>query len=282
MESELTQLRDRAEESRKSLERMETLRRENDEIRQRSAGREPEPLGRGKTRAVAVSAEEDTKRKWKMTAGRRADQNRCEDQSGNTDRNRRADQNWGADQNRCEDQSGNADRTGTTFQAVKAAGAGAVVLISRLMQLASAFLMAAMTAVMLRSFWKYGQGLGDIRYVLEERNYALALYAGFAGVSLFMGFIWFFWILSRKGAGGGIRMKKYDIGRGFLPFLLCMAVVVAAGAVLLKFPKDAVIWNGHLKGAYAALEAVCVHRNGLFFSSVLGAVLSFIRKLLRV
>lgn len=212
MEGELSRLRTRAEESRKSLERMETLRREHDDTRQEQAGYPGED----------------------------------------------------------------------PYQTMRAAGAGIVVLLSRLMQLASAFLMAAMTVVMMRSFWDHGQTLGDIRYVAEEHNYGLAVYAGFAGIAIFMGFIWCLWILSKKGAGGGVRMKKYDVGRGFLPFLFCMVVVVAAGTLLLKIPGDAQIWSGHLKGAYAAIKAVYAHRNGLFFCSVSGAVLSFIRKLLRV
>lgn len=173
-----------------------------------------------------------------------------------------------------------ADRD--TYGKFKAAGAGVVVLCSRLMQLGSAFLMAVMTTVMLRSFWEHGQALGDIRYVIAEHNYGLAAYAGFAGVTLFMGVLWCFWILSRKGAGGGIRLKKYDTGRGFLPFLFCMAAVIGAGLLRLKLPADATIWNGHLMGLRAALEAVYDHRNGLFFCSGLGAVLSFVRKLLRV
>lgn len=238
MESELGQLRSRAEESRKSLERMEALRSETDVMRQEIAG-DGIRTGKRYTESFAQTSTES-----------------C------TERH--------------------TDRGGDAFQAVKAAGAGAIVLTSRLMQMGSAFLMAAMTAVMALSFWDHGQNLGDIRYVVAERNYGLAIYAGFAGTVLFMGFIWCLWILSRKGAGGGIRMKKYDVGRGFLPFLFCMAVVVAAGVLLLKLPAEAAVWDGHLKGAYAALEAVYAHRNGLFFCSAAGAVLSFIRKLLRV
>ncbi len=34
-------------------------------------------------------------------------------------------------------------------------------------------------------------------------------------------------------------MKKYDTGRGFVPFLLCMAAVVAAAVVLPEIPAEA-------------------------------------------
>lgn len=226
LENELGKLRGHAEESSKSLKRMETGRREYEE---------PE-------------------------RERRSAQDGAQGRTG--DRTR--------------------DRNDRTCKTLAAAGTGTVILVSRLMQLVSAVLMAAMTVVMASSFWEHGQTLGDIRYVMEESNYGLALYTGFAGVSLFMGLVWCLWILSRKGAGGGIRMKTYDTGRGFLPFLICAVIIVSTGILILKVPDDATMWRGSFTGVRAALEAVYAHRNGLFFCSGLGAVLSFIRKLLRV
>lgn len=246
METELGQLKSRTEISNKSLERMESERRVWEKAERRSYRDGDDRRSRGADRDAARDAE------WSAAPERSAAPE------------------WSTAPER------------DTYGKLKAAGAGVVVLCSRLMQLGSALLMAAMTAVMLRSFWEHGQALGDIRYVIAEHNYGLAAYAGVAGVTLFMGVLWCFWILSRKGAGGGIRLKKYDTGRGFLPFLLCMAVVIGAGMLRLKLPADAIIWNGHLMGLRAALEAVYDHRNGLFFCSGLGAVLSFVRKLLRV
>lgn len=165
--------------------------------------------------------------------------------------------------------------------AVKGVAAVAVIT-SRLMQLASFLLMAAMTLVMAQSFWEHGQALGDIRLVAATHNYGLALYAGFAGAALVSGAVWSLWILSRKGAGGGVRMKKYDTGRGFLPFLLCMAVIVLAAFLPSQIPGEAESWKGMEKGVLAVLEAVNSQRGLLLSCSGAGAVLSLVRKLLRV
>ncbi|MCQ5388273.1 zinc ribbon domain-containing protein [Hungatella hathewayi] len=158
----------------------------------------------------------------------------------------------------------------------------AAVMIARVMQLVSFFLMAGMVFIMAKSFWEHGQALGDIRLMAAEANYGMALYVGFAGITLFMGLIWCLWIPSKKGAGGGVRMKKYDTGRGFLPFLLCMAAVAAASVILPRIPAGEEAWKGLAAGAAAALEAVNAHRGTLFLSSTAGAVLSLVRKMLRV
>ena len=158
----------------------------------------------------------------------------------------------------------------------------AAVMMARVMQLVSFFLMAGMVFIMAKSFWEHGQALGDIRLMAAEANYGMALYVGFAGITLFMGLIWCLWIPSKKGAGGGVRMKKYDTGRGFLPFLLCMAAVAAASVLLPRIPAGEEAWKGLAAGAAAALEAVNAHRGTLFLSSTAGAVLSLVRKMLRV
>lgn len=175
------------------------------------------------------------------------------------------------------------DKDGVSFgDAVVKSMVTATVIISRVMQLASFLLMAGMVFLMAQSFWEHGQALGDIRFMAAESNYGMALYVGFAGITLFMGLIWCLWIPSKTGAGGGVRMKKYDTGRGFVPFLLCMAAVVAAAVVLPEIPAEAEAWKGMAKGAAAAMEAVNSHRDILFLGSTAGAVLSLVRKLLRV
>lgn len=165
--------------------------------------------------------------------------------------------------------------------AVKGVAATAVI-VSRLMQTASFLLMACMVVVMAQSFWDHGQELGDIRFIVEEANYGMALYVGAAGITLFMGLVWCLWILSKKGAGGGVRLKKYDTGRGLLPFLISMAAVVAAGIILPFIPLEAEAWRGLASGAKMAAEAVDSQRNLLFLCSAAGAVLSLVRKTLRV
>ena len=175
------------------------------------------------------------------------------------------------------------DKDGVSFgDVVVKSMVTATVIISRVMQLASFLLMAGMVFLMAQSFWEHGQALGDIRFMVAESNYGMALYVGFAGITLFMGLIWCLWIPSKTGAGGGVRMKKYDTGRGFVPFLLCMAAVVAAAVVLPEIPAEAEAWKGMAKGAAAAMEAVNSHRDILFLGSTAGAVLSLVRKLFRV
>lgn len=175
------------------------------------------------------------------------------------------------------------DKDGVSFgDVVVKSMVTATVIISRVMQLASFLLMAGMVFLMAQSFWEHGQALGDIRFMAAESNYGMALYVGFAGITLFMGLIWCLWIPSKTGAGGGVRMKKYDTGRGFVPFLLCMAAVVAAAVILPEIPAEAEAWKGMANGAAAAMEAVNSHRDILFLGSTAGAVLSLVRKLLRV
>lgn len=175
------------------------------------------------------------------------------------------------------------DFEGSGFGETVAKGAvGIVVLLSRLMQFASTVLMACLVLTMAQSFWKHGQGLGDIRLAVEERNYGLAFYVGFAGITLFMGLIWCLWILSRKGAGGGVRMKKYDTGRGFLPFLICITAIILSGIIEKQIPIEPETWKGIGIGVTAALEAVNGQWEILLFCSAAGAVLSLVRKMMRV
>lgn len=182
-----------------------------------------------------------------------------------------------------EEEPVNRDSIARTLGEAAAKGVtGTIVLSSRLMQLVSALLMAGMVLLMGVSFWEHGQGMGDIRFLMEEANYELAVYVGFAGVSLFLGLIWSLWILSRKGAGGGVRMKKYDTGRGFLPFLICFGVVFSAGILLPQIPQEAEAWRHTVNGVRAAAEAIVAYRRTLLVCCGLGALLSLIRKILRV
>lgn len=170
-----------------------------------------------------------------------------------------------------------------TVQTTAAKGAvTTVVLAARVMQLISCLLMAGMTAIMAWEFTARGRGMGDISRMISDRNYGMALYVGAAGAALFMGAVWTLWILSRKAAGGNVRLKTYDTGRGFIPFILCLAAVIASGPARLLIPGEPDAWRGLAAGAAAAADAVYAKHSILFFSSAAGVLLSFIRKLLRV
>lgn len=180
---------------------------------------------------------------------------------------------------------GEQDRTSftdTMGHVVSKGGETLIVTVSRLLQLVSFILMAAMVWVMAFSYWQHGQNLGELRFMVQEQNFGLALYVGVAGLTLLMGLFWCLWILTKKGAGGGVRLKRYDTGRGFLPFLLCILAVLAAAFLLPRFPQQEQLWRGMVKGAKAALSAVYDRRSELFFFSGLGAALSLVRKILSV
>lgn len=177
------------------------------------------------------------------------------------------------------------DDRGRGIDLGKAAAKGAVgmiVLASRLMQIFCCFLMVSMVFRLARSLWLHQEGLGLLANIVGERNYGLAVYVGFSGVTLFMGAVWCLWILTRKAAGGGVRLKTYDTGRGFLPFLICLAAVTAAGIAEPLIPSVAGTAEEILKGMRAALAAVNACHGTIVSGSLLGAALSLVRKLLRV
>lgn len=77
-------------------------------------------------------------------------------------------------------------------------------------------------------------------------------------------------------------MKKYDTGRGLLPFLICFAAAYFAGILLPQIPQEAEAWRHTANGVRAAAEAIVVYRRTLLVCCGLGAFLSLIRKILRV
>lgn len=199
-------------------------------------------------------------------------------------RKRRENRSRTGNRNAGEETAGRAlERSGTSPGEAAAAGvAGVVVLMARTMQIVCCFLMAGMVWAAGRAFWYGGSGLGNVETMITDRNIGLAFYVGFAGVSLLMGVIWCFWILSGKSAGGQLRLKKYDTGRGFLPFLFCGLVVFASGPAAVLIEQVPGILPGMAAGIRATFEAVNANREILLFASALGAGLSLIRKMLRV
>lgn len=118
--------------------------------------------------------------------------------------------------------------------------------------------------------------------ILDERNYALALYLASAGAVVFFGMIWTLWIMSRKGAGGEVRMKTYDTGRGFLPFLLCLGAVCVVTRLSGLVPEDGEMWHGMAKAVSAIVIAVQEESRQLMLVSTAGVIFSLIRKILHV
>lgn len=158
----------------------------------------------------------------------------------------------------------------------------AIVGFSRFLQLASAVLMALLTVMSAFSFWQNRDGLGGVMTVVDERNYALALYLASAAGVIFLGIVWTLWIMSRKGAGGEVRMKTYDTGRGLIPFLLCLGAVYAVTRLSGLVPEDPAMWHGMAKAVAAGVTAVQMESRQMMLVSLAGAGLSLIRRLLRV
>ena len=166
---------------------------------------------------------------------------------------------------------------------VTAAGVtGVVVLMARVMQAASFLLMAGITWANAKAFRYGGDALGYIGTMITEENYGLGLYVGIGVFLVLMGAIWCLWILSGTHAGGKVRLQKYDTGRGFIPFIIILVLVLAAGPAAYLMPKNAGSLQPIVDGGYAALEAINANHGFLLFCSIGGAILSFIRKMLLV
>ena len=203
-------------------------------------------------------------------------QRELERQSREAERTRRA-----AERSEAHAQSESND--GPSVLDVTAAGVtGVVVLMARVMQAACCLLMAGITWANAKAFRYGGDDLGYIGTMITEKNYGLGLYVGIGAFLVLMGVIWCLWILSGKHAGGKVRLQKYDTGRGFIPFVLILIVVLAAGPAAYLMPKNAGSLQPIVDGGYAALEAINANHGFLLFCSIGGAILSFIRKMLLV
>ena len=206
----------------------------------------------------------------------RSHQRELERQSREAERTRRA-----AERSEAHMQSDSND--GPSVLDVTAAGVtGVVVLMARVMQAASFLLMAGITWANAKAFRYGGDDLGYIGTMITEENYGLGLYVGIGVFLVLMGAIWCLWILSGKHAGGKVRLQKYDTGRGFIPFIIILVLVLVAGPAAYLMPKNAGSLQPIVDGGYAALEAINANHGFLLFCSIGGAILSFIRKMLLV
>lgn len=228
----------------------------------------------GKTPSCSgVRQERSERQKNRME---RSHQRELERQSREAERTRRA-----AERSEAHTQSDSND--GPSVLDVTAAGVtGVVVLMARVMQAASFLLMAGITWANAKAFRYGGDDLGYIGTMITEENYGLGLYVGIGVFLVLMGAIWCLWILSGKHAGGKVRLQKYDTGRGFIPFIIILVLVLVAGPAAYLMPKNAGSLQPIVDGGYAALEAINANHGFLLFCSIGGAILSFIRKMLLV
>ena len=262
-----------------SDEKKAASRRRQDERRSSSSAKEDKRDAKQQKqmekRLHALESERERSERQKNRM-ERSHQRELERQSREAERTRRA-----AERSEAHTQSDSND--GPSVLDVTAAGVtGVVVLMARVMQAASFLLMAGITWANAKAFRYGGDDLGYIGTMITEENYGLGLYVGIGVFLVLMGAIWCLWILSGKHAGGKVRLQKYDTGRGFIPFIIILVLVLAAGPAAYLMPKNAGSLQPIVDGGYAALEAINANHGFLLFCSIGGAILSFIRKMLLV
>lgn len=262
-----------------SDEKKAASRRRQDERRSSSSAKEDKRDAKQQKqmekRLHALESERERSERQKNRM-ERSHQRELERQSREAERTRRA-----AERSEAHTQSDSND--GPSVLDVTAAGVtGVVVLMARVMQAASFLLMAGITWANAKAFRYGGDALGYIGTMITEENYGLGLYVGIGVFLVLMGAIWCLWILSGKHAGGKVRLQKYDTGRGFIPFIIILVLVLAAGPAAYLMPKNAGSLQPIVDGGYAALEAINANHGFLLFCSIGGAILSFIRKMLLV
>lgn len=253
--------------------RRQDARRSSSSAKEDKRGAKQQKQMEKRLHALESERERSERQKERME---RNHQRELERQSREAERTRRAAQ-------RSETHMQSDSNDGPSALDVTAAGVtGVVVLMARVMQVACCLLMAGITWANAKAFRYGGDDLGYIGTMITEENYGLGLYVGIGVFLGLMGVIWCLWILSGKHAGGQVRLKKYDTGRGFIPFVLILIVVLAAGPAAYLMPKNAGSLQPIVDGGYAALEAINANHGFLLFCSIGGAILSFIRKMLLV
>lgn len=168
---------------------------------------------------------------------------------------------------------------------VKKTAAGILILTSRLMQAACFVLMAGMTGVAAWSFYQNRTELGRISEAIQARSHALFAYGGLAAAVLLAGLVWSLWIGTKKAAGGGLRMKSYDTGRGFVPFILCVVLIIGISRAEGYFSQLETLFAGDpqlVQGIELFIRAVNQYHGLFMVCALAGAVMSLLRKLLKV
>lgn len=136
--------------------------------------------------------------------------------------------------------------------------------------------MAVIVLEFWQEFWAERSTLGQIWRVAADRNYALGLYLGIAGVILLYGVVSALWLLGGKKMPDGSRLKTFDTGRGLTAFILFAILVAAAGFVIPLLPESPQI----LDGARLALAVADRIKTVVLGCCAVGVVLCILRKLI--
>lgn len=145
--------------------------------------------------------------------------------------------------------------------------------ISNILRYISIACMAALTLYTAAGFWSERNALGNLLSIREESNYAMYIYVGLGLFFVIFGALSCLWIYSRRRMADGRKMRRYDTGRGLVPFLLFGLISFFASAIIVRLPAS----PDFLRGAAMALQVFFVHRNMNLVFSAVGVVCSILR-----
>ena len=150
--------------------------------------------------------------------------------------------------------------------------------VSSVLQAVSAVLMTVIGFVLGKALIEERNTLGVLNMMIQEKNYAMALFYGIMISMIGFALLSIAWILSKKKLMSEDRIKSFDSGRGAIPFA-CYAVIVLLAPELLKILPEA---HEALKGIQLAMEVLKAQQKIIGTCAVFGIVACLARKLIRV
>lgn len=135
-------------------------------------------------------------------------------------------------------------------------------------------LMLLSTFYLARGFWASRTALGSIAKVIEERNYAQAVFLAGAVCIVAFGLIQTLWTLSRKKMPDQGKVRRIDMGRGLFGFCVMVLLILAAGYINPLIPENPV----PLLGIKQIFRVVTGLGTRFFVLNVTGILFCIIRK----
>ncbi len=138
----------------------------------------------------------------------------------------------------------------------------------------SSILMLISTFWLFKGFWISRNALGSISGVLKERNYPQALFLALALCIVGFGILQVFWMLSRKKMPDQGKIRRIDMGRGFLGFSVFVILYLISVYINPLIPVSPALLTG-LKQIFAVIAGL---GKSFFMINVLGIIFCIIRK----
>lgn len=161
-------------------------------------------------------------------------------------------------------------------QAAGKAGRGVMSLVGLVLRIVSAILFLVIDVTLIRTFWPGARSLGSITAMVQERNWALALYLVLAAALVGFGIASAAWALTTRKAGDGRKLRSYDTGRGLLAFLVFGVIAMFSMVGMSVIPYKPEILVGLLQLVLGVMGSSAF----LLKCSVAGAVLCIVRRLI--